>query len=56
MPQTDGGDDTRLSPEAEASLKAGDWMKPLATGEINHAPSYESKKWIKTFEQFKGRK
>ena len=56
MPQTDGGDDTRLSPEAEANLKAGDWMKPLATGDINHAPSYESKKWIKTFEQFKGRK
>lgn len=52
MPQTDGGEDPRLSPEATAKLQAGDWMKPLAAGEINH----ESNKWIKTYEQFRNKK
>lgn len=56
MPQTDGGDDPRLSPEATAKLKANDWMKGLNSGEINHQISTESNKWIKTYEQFRNKK
>jgi hypothetical protein len=53
MPQTDGADNLKDA-KATAVLKAGKWRDELISGVINHAAPYESKKWIKTFEQFKG--
>ena len=55
MPQTDGADNLKDG-KATAALKAGKWRDELVSGIINHAAPFESKKWIKTFEQFKGRK
>lgn len=55
MPQTDGADNL-LDPRATAALKSGDWKDELASGVINHAAPFESKKWIKTFEQFRNKK
>lgn len=53
MPQTDGAENLKDA-KATAELKAGKWRDELLSGVINHAAPYESKKWIKTFEQFKG--
>lgn len=55
MPQTDGADNLKDA-KATAALKAGKWRDELVSGIINHAAPFESKKWIKTFEQFKGRR
>ena len=55
MPQTDGAKNL-TDGKATAALKAGKWREELISGVINHATPFESKKWIKTFEQFKGRK
>lgn len=55
MPQTDGADNLKDA-KATAALKAGKWKDELASGVINHMAPFESKKWIKTFEQFKARK
>jgi|LakMenEpi03Aug12_release.lakeMendotaPanAssembly.Ray.scaffolds.fasta_scaffold378582_2 hypothetical protein len=53
MPQTDGADNLKDG-KATAALKAGKWRDELISGVINHATPFESKKWIRTFEQFKG--
>ena len=55
MPQTDGAKNL-TDGKATAALKAGKWRDELVSGIINHVTPFESKKWIKTFEQFKGRK
>lgn len=55
MPQTDGAKNL-TDGKATAALKAGKWRDELVSGIINHVAPFESKKWIKTFEQFKGRK
>lgn len=53
MPQTDGAKNLK-DEKATAALKAGKWREELTSGLINHVAPFESKKWIKTFEQFKG--
>lgn len=52
MPQTDGGKNG-VDPKAVDALNKGDWMTELETGVINHTGPYESRKWIKTFEQYR---
>jgi len=53
MPQTDGAKNL-TDGKATAALIAGKWRDELISGVINHATPFESKKWIRTFEQFKG--
>jgi len=55
MPQTDGADNLK-DQKATQALKDGQWKKELETGVINHSDPFESKKWIKTFEQFRNKK
>lgn len=55
MPQTDGGKNDVESKAVDA-LMANKWMDELKSGVVNHQTPYESKKWIKTFEQFRGDK
>jgi hypothetical protein len=47
MPQTDGTKDLKANQDL--------WKSPLTKGEINVLPNFktESKKWIKTYEQFR---
>lgn len=55
MPQTDGADNL-TDKKATQALIDGQWKKDLKTGVINHTDPFESKKWIKTFEQFRNKK
>lgn len=55
MPQTDGADNLK-DQKATQALKDGQWKKELETGVINYSDPFESKKWIKTFEQFRSKK
>jgi len=55
MPQTDGADNLKDT-KATKALKDVAWKKELETGVINYSDPFESKKWIKTFEQFRNKR